>query len=421
MEHGLNYCFIGPNTEIVRGRTRACSGFRGCEFNRAQEGWSVKKMLSVLGVTMLAVTGAQAQQRRPSSWQTEIGVRGGYSWFQANGLGHAGRIDQVDLVGGDIISALQTYGTLFAVFPWREKIAIEPSLSFYQATPPATFGTNATAVTLGLRGDYALSPHVFVAAGGSLNYFDKTTGRNEKQLGLQAAVGYRIHLAGSLNGRAEVQMQTFKKASLSRPYDLYSLLLGVSTGTRSTAPRARPTKPQSWPLAVGITGGYSHNHINGLEDFTTLSLPGLGAGGASGLTPGGAGPANMFVDYPLGEKAGLELGWDLHRLKTYGTFPQSLFAGQLAPRLNYALNDRWYAAAGAGFHFVQAGSPGSKIKLQAQSGVQGAVGYRFALIGAVGGRIEANYAVYKKRSGVSIYSRDLSTFSLLLGASMSLK
>ncbi len=388
--------------------------------NTATGGFTVQRF-TVVVVFIALLAAPLSGQRGQNMWRTEIGIRGGYTWFQATGRGHAGRIDQIDLVGGDIISALQTYGTLFAVLPWREKIAVEPSLSFYQATPPATPGTNATAVTFALRGDYAVSPHIFFAAGGALNYFDKTGGSNEHQLGLQAAIGYRTHLLGSLNGRAEVQFNTFKKASQSVPFNLYSLLLGVSTGTSAAAPRGRAAKPQSWPLAMGMAAGYTHNHINGSRDFTTLSFPGLGSGGATGLTPGGAGPATMFIVFPLGEKLGVEAGWDLHRIKTYGSFPQSFFTGQIAPRVNYALNDHWYAAAGAGFHFLKAGSPGSQIKLMAQSGVQGAIGYRFPLIGSVAGRLEANYAVFKKRSGVSIFAADLTSFSLTLGASMGLK
>jgi hypothetical protein len=352
------------------------------------------------------------------AWQTEIGIRGGFSVFQLTGAGKPGRFDLLDLPSSDILNVFPTHGALFVVIPGRGKLAFEPSLSFYQAVPIATGGTAATTIGLGLRADYAFTPKFYGAAGAILTYVDQSGGTNERQLGLQAAVGYRMHLSGRLNGRVEAQLVTMKKASDAPPYNVYSLLFGASAGTGSR-PAARTRTQRAWSPALGVTAGYVHNHVNGGGDFTTFTLPGGGTGGASGISI--PGPATMFIVVPIGTKLAVETGWDFHRIKTYGSFSQTIFVGQIAPRLNYAFNGRWYGALGPAWHLIKAGAPGTSIPLLAQSGATLAAGHRFPLLGDIGGRVELNYEVYKRHRGTALFANDFSTFGVQVGASMALK
>ena len=363
-------------------------------------------------VLLLAAFAAPAAaQRGQNAWRSEVGLRGGFSWFQVAGRANAGRYDMVDLPGGDLLSQGTTYGTLFAVLPWKERVAVEASLSLYQATPPIT---SATTGVLGLRGDYALTPHLYAAAGGVLSYVE-FGGTSERQLGLQAALGYRRHLSGRLDARLEAQVVTMKRASDFIPYDVWSLLFGITTGARATGTRGTTSAP--WTLAIGVNGGYQRLHVNGGATFSAFAFPAAGTSGISGLTTFGPYPASLFVTIPFGARTAIETGWDLHRVKLYNG-NQTATVGQVAPRLDYALGAHWFVAAGAGFRMVKATNG---IRLMAQSGVQAAAGYRFPLVGDAGGRVEVSYAVYKKRSGISSYFSDVNLFSMLVGAELALK
>ena len=148
-------------------------------------------------------------------------------------------------------------------------------------------------------------------------------GQHESQLGIQAAVGYRLHLASGMNGRVEANWQTTKKANLIGPANVYSLLFGVSARASGGA-TARPARSTSaWDRVIGVQGGYSHIHAigSGAGDITILSFPGWGGG----LTTSILGPVvlsvapTMFAIFPAGRKLAVEPGIDIHRIQSQGT------------------------------------------------------------------------------------------------------
>ena len=232
----------------------------------------MRRFTVVLGLAALMATSAQAQR---GSWQTEIGIQGGFSRFKPAGTGAKDQIDLFDVPGFSLSPLAHSYGAIFAIIPWRDKIAIEPTLS---ASELSTAGLTFSLVTLGVRADYALTPKIYAAAGGTLGYVE-LSGQHESQLGLQAALGYRLRLASGLNGRLEANWQSTKKADLIGPANVYSLLFGVSARTSGGA-AARPARSASeWDRVMGVQGGYSHVHAVGSGgDVTVLSFPGWGGG-----------------------------------------------------------------------------------------------------------------------------------------------
>lgn len=68
---------------------------------------------------------------------------------------------------------------------------------------------------------------MYAALGGALGY-SESGGVHETQLGLQAALGYRVHIGGPINGRVEALALTARKTNNFAPINLYAVLLGVS-------------------------------------------------------------------------------------------------------------------------------------------------------------------------------------------------
>ena len=148
----------------------------------------MQRMLALLALLVGAVaTGAAAQ-----SWSTEFGIQGGYTRIKPAGTGVA---DHVDVFGfpGDLFGITPSGASLYAILPWQKKIAIEPSISFFQGNSFFLLG-DATFITLGLRGDYAITPKFYGAAGGVVHWFE-SGGTNETQLGAQVAAGVNVQQA----------------------------------------------------------------------------------------------------------------------------------------------------------------------------------------------------------------------------------
>jgi len=117
--------------------------------NKETGGFTVRRFTVILGLTALMATSAQAQR---GSWQGEIGIQGGFSRVKPSGTGAHDQIDLFDVPGFSLAPLVPSYGALFAIIPWKDKIAIEPTLSFSQLS---SVSHNAVAWTA--RGDLALA------------------------------------------------------------------------------------------------------------------------------------------------------------------------------------------------------------------------------------------------------------------------
>ena len=366
----------------------------------------MQKVFAVIVLAAGLATSAQAQQ----AWQKEIGIQGGFTRLVAAGSG-GNPIDIVSLPGFNLGPLLPSAPGLYAVIPWKNKIAVE----FDVAASQLTAGAGATLVTLGVRGDYALTNRFYAAAGGAVGYVNNS-GSGETQLAVQAAVGYRHHLTGPLNGRVEVGARLWGKTENVGPQNAYSVLLGVSTATRRAA-TARGTPRAAtgaWTKQFGVAGGYANVHeVGGANDITLLMFPSFGSGvGAALSSPEVSLPSPIFAIFPIGKKLALEPGVDIHRIQSSGT---TTFVGGFSARLNYAVHGGWYGAAGGNLQYLK--STGADAATRTALNL--AWGYRFALTGPLGGRVEMNYTLWGRNTDLAI--APVNTFGLLFGVLVPLR
>jgi len=334
----------------------------------------VRKLSLTFVLALAAVTSAAAQ----SSWNTEIGVRGGYTRIKPAGTGANDYVDVFGIPGLSVGNLLPTPPTLFMIIPKGDKLAIEPSLTFLQLVAAAANDI----VGLGLRVNYALGEKIYAAGGGALTY-QSAGGAHDTQLGVQAALGYRLRLTNTLNGRIEAQATSWGKTEFLAPRNTYGVELGVSTrvgGGGATARRgAAPNR--MWGPVVGLQGGYFRSHfVGGGQEIAGFMVPGIGSLLAASAV---AGPAALFVSFPVGEKIAFEPGLDLVRLQGGGS---TTVAAQVNGRLNYAFTDHWYAGAGATLLYGKVTATDAITNL----GAHVAAGYRFALTGGLGARVETS-------------------------------
>lgn len=359
----------------------------------------MRKLLGVLALAAIVATTAQGQQ----AWQKEIGIQGGFTRLVAPGTGGS-PTDVVSLPGFNLGPLLPSAAGVYAVIPWKNKLAIEVDVAASQLTATGS----ATLLALGVRGDYALSDRFYAAAGGALGYVN-TGGTQETQLGVQAAVGYRRRLSGALNGRLEVAARLWGKAENLGPQNAYSVLLGVSTPTRrASAARGaqRGAARSAWTKQLGVAGGYANVHeVGGANDLTVLMFPSWGSAFAAVGSPEFSLPATLFAIVPVGNKIALEPGLDIHRIQSGGT---TTFAGTLSARLNYAVSGGWYGAAGGTLQYIKAGATTAT-----RTALNTAWGYRFALTGPLGGRVEMNYTLWGRNTDVG--TAPINTLGLLFG------
>jgi len=368
----------------------------------------VQRTFAILALLVSLATSAQAQR----SWQSEIGIQGGFVRIKPAGTGQADQIDVFALPGANYVLGLLAHGSVYAIIPWSQKLAVEPSFLFAQLNGG---GTNTTA-RLGLRADYAFTPKIYAGAGGVLLYLHTPT-QQSKTLGLQGAVGYRMHLTGPFNARIEANLTTTKRTDDLNPFVSYGVLFGVSTRLHAAPAPAAARRPgatgRAWRTAIGIQGGYLSSHQVGGADITSLSFPGLG-GSLSGI--GGAvlnGPPTMFVILPIGSKTAVEAGWDLVRVQQV-SLGQTGFSGNFSARLNYAVKRSWYAAAGANLNYLKFTAANGTV-----TGGNIAWGYRFGFGGNFGGRVELNYSLFGKNTTVGVKPQNV--LGLMVGATMPLK
>jgi len=380
--------------------------------NIATGGFTVRRFTVVLGLALLAVTSAQAQR---GSWQSEVGIQGGFSRFKPAGTAAKDHVDLFDVPGFGGTS-------LYAIVPLRERIAVEPSFSFTQGS--YLFGF--TLASIGLRADYALTDKIYGAAGGLLQ-FTEALGTHESQLGLQVGVGYRLRLGSGLNGRVEANWQTTHKATLAQPSNTYSLLFGLSSpvGASNPAPgRAARAANRAWEPMIGAQGGYTRVHAVGGGDLAFLSFPGFGGAAVTTQLAGIAGntliptPPTVFAIIPVGTKLAVEPGLDLHRAQSQGL---TVFSGNYNVLPDYAVSGGWYAAAREHLNWLKATKGFFNDPNKGSVSVTGANvawGYRFRIGGALGGRIEANYTMFKNNQDVN---QGTNALGLMFGATMPLR
>ncbi len=333
-------------------------------------------MVSVAALTALVAGPAVVNAQRPQrSWSPELGVQGGFSRFKASGTGRADQADFFDVPGFTLVPLVPASGAtaLYAIIPVHGKLALEPSFATSQLEGGT--GNGLTLVTAGLRGDYALTRKVYAAVGATLGFVE-TAGQHETQLGVEAAVGYRLHLAGRLNGRLEANWQSTKNAKLLPPWNTYSVLFGISSRVTSGA--------------------------------ADLSSP---AAQARRRAP------TLYVIVPVSTRLALEPGVDFHRTQFTNI---TVFSSNLAGRLDYAVSGGWYAGAGVNLHFIKATKGTFTDTSKTALSVPGANlgwGYRFHLSGELAGRVEINYTMFKQNSDLS---QATNTVGLMVGAAMPL-
>ncbi len=383
----------------------------------------MRSLLIVVTLTALAAAPASAQ-RPKRSWSPELGVQGGFTRFKFAGTGHSDQADFFDAPGfvglAPVVPA--GVGALFAIIPVHDALALEPAVTTAQLTAAG----GATVASLGLRADYAVTRAIYLAAGGVLGFVE-TSGQHETQLGVQAALGYRVRLAGRLAGRVEVDWQSANKAKLLPPWNTYSVLFGISSRVAGAATPSgaaggarAPRRTGVWQPVLGVAGGYSRIHfIGGGGDITVMSFPIWGTGlAASPFGTVAPTAPTLFAVIPVAARLALEPGVDFHRTQSQGT---TIFSGNFAARLDWAVSGGWYAAGGLNFHFIKATKgafPDSTTTSVTLPGATVAWGYRFPLSGDLGGRVELNYTLFRQNADLS---QATNTVGLLVGATLPLK
>ena len=366
----------------------------------------MQRTFALFALLAAVTTNAQAQK----AWQTEFGIQGGYTRVVVAGSGGS-PFDVFSVPGLNLGPVLPASAGLYVVIPWTNKLAVETDVAASQLSS----GGSNTFFGIGLRGNYAVSGTFYAAAGGALSYSNGLI-VNETQLGIQAAVGYRRRLAGPLNGRLEVRSTFWGKAENAPPQDIYAVLIGVSTGMssgRAVRSTARPQAARAWTTQLGISGGYANVHEIGGFDLTAVSLPGYGGGLGSALgAPGIALPPTMFAIIPIGAKIAIEPGLDIHRFQGNGT---TAFSGNFSARVNYAVRGGWYGALGGNLHYIKS----TGVNAVSRTGLNLAWGYRFALTGPLGGRMEANYTMFGAKSSAGL--PPVNTLGLMFGVLLPLK
>ena len=368
----------------------------------------MRRLFVVLALAASVAQSAQAQ----NAWQAELGIQGGYSNVKPSGTSASDARSFFMVPGASTVAPILTYGSVYAIIPWKDKIAVEPTLGFAQLS----LGSGATAGRLGVRLNYAISPKLYGGAGGVLNYIEQS-GSHGTQLGVQLGFGYRMKIAPGLNGRLEAQWVSTKRGdNVTGPFNAYSVLVGVSSriGGRSTAAPARRAAAGNrlWSRAIGVNAGYSRVHlVGGGGDATFLSAPGVGnsLGALGTYVPA---PTTLFAIFPIGKKTALEPGLDITSADASGTGANLTVGAAL--RLDYAVSGGWYGAVGGQLSHVKPNVGNSASVF----GGSLAWGYRFHLSGDFGGRVEMNYLTFPHNNDLGVATN---TFSVLLGATMPLK
>lgn len=365
----------------------------------------------LLGALLVVAAPAGAQQL----WHPEIGVQGGFVRIQASGTG-ASPADVFEFPTMGYLIPLISYAPVFVTIPVTDRVALEPTVSFAQVSSAG----DVTTVRVGLRGNYAFTPHLYAGLGGVVNY--ASSGSDQFQLGAQIGAGYRFGLGPRLDGRVEADWISTRPGFTLGARNAYALLFGMSARLDGPAasPPARSVSERAWQPMLGFVGGYSNAHVVGGGSITGVVLPGFG-GSLSTLGGGGTPPQppTLFAIFPIGKRLALEPGLDLHRIQGNG---QTVFGANMGARLDLAVHSGWYAAVGGQLIYLQATKGTFTDPNRGNATVTGATlawGYRFHVAGQVNGRTELNYSLYSKSSDIP--SPPVNVTSVLFAFMMPLK
>lgn len=370
--------------------------------------------LVIAGLLTIVAAPLAAQGR---AWSTEIGIQGGFTRISPTGGGAPDHVDLFDLPGQSYVGGALSYGAVYLVLPMGGKLALEPSFNLtYLTTAAGTTNNTALYSRLGLRGNYALTDHVYAAAGAQLVYVDGNPGTGGTQVFAHLAAGYRFRLNPVFGGRVEAGFSVADETDVNGSNAVYTLLFGLSarTGGGAPAPARRTANAARWQRRLGFQGGWS-TMSEPEGDFTAsfISAPLIGGSVTTFAVPV-ASPPTVFLVFPVGQRVAIEAGADVHRAQGTGGNATSASAN-LSGRLLFSVKGNWYAAGGLNINYIK------------RSGVDGGVltganvgwGYEFPVRGNWRGRTELNFQAMKEDTDLGAGAQNV--LSLLFALSVPLK
>lgn len=336
-----------------------------------------KLMLSLL-LAAFVPAGAAAQ----GMWQTEFGIRGGYTSYDFTDADVQGSVIDLPFSGGLLGGATLGQAPLYAIIPLNDRMAVSPSFGFQNAS----FGPNITGVIVGARLNYAFSD-AFYGAAGPTAYIIKADGSEDTQGAFELALGYRRSAGGSFRLHAEAFYETREESEILPQATAYGIRIGAGTTlSGGNARGARRASDAMWTPSIGIQGGWSLVSFTDAADITTFTLPFGGSSTVGGLLPLQT-PGAISALLPVGERMAIEPSFDLHYFDLDGSDATTY---SLGGRVNYAFTRTAYAGAGLNLTAldVDGVDDGSSMAWLL------AAGLRFPIVGALNGRTEINYRVF---------------------------
>lgn len=356
---------------------------------------------------LLAAPGA-AQDWGPP----RFGLQAGFTQVRYAGL-HTRFYNAFDLPGLNFGPDEPWPAVLYVIAPIAPRLALEPSLTVSSNEEGVFWETTMQA---GLRADYLLTRHVYAAGGIVLGRLGRaaTPLRPGFTVGMQAAAGYRLPVASSLELRTEVLAQFWRAKTKAIPaYDTYSILVGVAAPLASraspagTAARSAPPAT-TWRLSLGTSAGVVDVHFQDRNaEQLAVMFPSWGSGGGPAVSS-----PSLYLTIPVTRQLALEPGLDVHRYHAPGY--DALFS-HLSTRLNYGFRGGWYAGAGLDLGVRKLHTGGPLLGLTGGT-VDG--GYRFHLTGAWEGRLEVSHTIMAQQRAAR--SPPLTATALVLGATVAL-
>ena len=180
-----------------------------------------KWMMVLVAAAAFGAARLQAQQL----WEPEIGIRAGWTNVKINGVPNA--VNFLDFPGSASFFASNGAAgraPLFATIPLSARLALSPELGFTELAGSGAATVWETAASV----EYAFTPKVYAGAGPNL-LFVRAGGAEQAQLGIQASVGYRVHLSRLLRLKLEGFFAERPKANLLVESHAFGVALAFST------------------------------------------------------------------------------------------------------------------------------------------------------------------------------------------------
>lgn len=369
-----------------------------------------------LGLSLALISGAAASvaAQKPMPWRPEIGIRSAFG--KVNVDDGATKFTVIDIPGGSGFQGIGGNASLFAVIPvGTGRFAIEPGLGYSDQTAG---GTTVSLLAANARLLFSAYRGVYLAAGPGVTLV-KTNGQEGARWGGEVAAGYRFHVGGAVDARAEVFYNQHGKndnIGLPKDHDIgLAVALGMGIGERSMVRSSRrmASSDRMWDLALGVQGGYTHATFPGQIEITSMSLPGTGGElSLFGLPIPAVNP--WFVQIPVGQRFAIEPSFSYHSFSLDGGTKGHAFG--LGVRGDYAFNRTLYGAVSADMSSV-----GGDLFTGAD-GIHGfgvAFGARYPLFAGLKGRTELSYKTFT--GGNNAYLPDHQVTGLSFGVVAPLK